>query len=99
MYWRGHVEAWRRSGLSQAGYCRQEAISLKSFGYWKRRLEAEIHEVTSKPAIVPVSFIPLAATKTSEPVLLFAGGYQIELHGDFCTMALKKLLSVLDQTR
>jgi hypothetical protein len=37
-FWSGHVREWKRSGLSQAGYCRKHRISIKSFAYWKRKL-------------------------------------------------------------
>lgn len=29
--WRDHIEAWQGSGLKQADYCRQHAISYKTF--------------------------------------------------------------------
>jgi len=32
--WLGHVEQWRTSGLSQAGYCAREGLSVSAFGYW-----------------------------------------------------------------
>ena len=34
--WRRHVKAWRKSGLSQADYCRQQNINPKTFSTWKR---------------------------------------------------------------
>jgi len=46
---------------------------------------------------VPLPVIQLSPARPSEPVVLVAGGYQIELRGDFCVTALKKLLSILGQ--
>ena len=39
--WRRHIEAWSRSGLSQAEYCRRHGLQRKAFSRWKRRLEQE----------------------------------------------------------
>ncbi len=36
--WRGRVEAWRSSGLSQGAFCREQRISPSALSYWKRRL-------------------------------------------------------------
>ncbi len=32
--WLGHVQRWRRSGLTRAAYCSREALSLSAFCYW-----------------------------------------------------------------
>jgi hypothetical protein len=39
--WRGHFEAWRRSGLTQREYCERHGLSLKSFGNWRGQLKRE----------------------------------------------------------
>ncbi|WP_459254585.1 IS66 family insertion sequence element accessory protein TnpA [Xanthomonas euvesicatoria] len=36
--WAEHVQAWRVNGLSQVAWCREQGLSLASFGYWRRRL-------------------------------------------------------------
>lgn len=36
-YWKCHLSAWRKSGLSQAEYARQRKISPKSLSYWSSR--------------------------------------------------------------
>lgn len=38
-YWRGHSEAWKLSGLTQAEYCARHNISLKNFGNWRAQLK------------------------------------------------------------
>lgn len=38
-YWRGHSEAWKLSGLTQADYCKRHNISLKNFGNWRAQLK------------------------------------------------------------
>lgn len=52
--WKGHMEAWGRSGLTQAGYCREHELSLASFGYWRRRLRASAHTKSDRSALVPI---------------------------------------------
>lgn len=37
-FWRGHLQRWQRSGLSQAQYCRQQQLSAAAFGWWKGQL-------------------------------------------------------------
>ena len=36
--WKGHLAAWRSSGLTQVAYCKQHGLSLAGFGYWRRTL-------------------------------------------------------------
>ncbi|WP_445013420.1 IS66 family insertion sequence element accessory protein TnpA [Maridesulfovibrio hydrothermalis] len=38
--WKKHINAWENSGVSQAEYCRKNGISVKTFGYHKRRMAA-----------------------------------------------------------
>lgn len=37
--WQSHIQAWQRSGLSQAGYCQQHELVVSRFGYWRRKLQ------------------------------------------------------------
>lgn len=39
--WTRVVGAWRRSGRSQAAYCREHDLNYATFGAWKRRLDQE----------------------------------------------------------
>jgi hypothetical protein len=39
-FWLGHLQRWRRSGLSQSHYCRQRRLSVAAFGWWKGQLSA-----------------------------------------------------------
>jgi len=39
--WRSHIQAWRRSGLSQAAYCRDHDLVCSQFGYWRRKLRSD----------------------------------------------------------
>jgi hypothetical protein len=39
-FWQRHLQRWKRSGLSQAQYCRRHHLSAPAFGWWKGRLSA-----------------------------------------------------------
>ncbi len=36
-YWQGLLAAWSKSGLTQTEFCRQQKISVATFGWWKAR--------------------------------------------------------------
>jgi transposase len=66
--WRGHLAAWRTSGLSQAAYCRQHGLTQNDFSWWKREIARRA--VAAAPAFVPVSIAPpLSAPHAFELVL------------------------------
>jgi hypothetical protein len=37
-WWAVHIEAWRRSGLSRAAYCRDHRLQPKTFGDWLKKI-------------------------------------------------------------
>jgi hypothetical protein len=39
--WRRWLAKWRRSGLTQAEFCRRFGLKAVTFAWWKRRLSAE----------------------------------------------------------
>jgi len=48
-FWQNHIAQWQSSGLSQASYCRQQALLTHQFSYWKRKFLADREPVTSEP--------------------------------------------------
>ncbi len=54
-FWEKHIEKWESSGLSQAEYCRQNGVNIKSFHHWKRRAG----HLCCKPVLVE---LPLPGT-------------------------------------
>ena len=75
--WLGHVEAWRKSELSQAEYCRIHGLNPKTFSTWTRR-KLSIAQIDLIPVEVTQSAAPITATETTL-VLRFTGGAQLEL--------------------
>jgi hypothetical protein len=39
VFWQHHIAQWQVSGVSQAGYCRQQELCTHQFSYWKRKLQ------------------------------------------------------------
>lgn len=59
-YWRGHVDAWRESGLSAQGYARRHGLYKNSIRYWHKKFS--LHSASS-PVISDLSSV--SALKTS----------------------------------
>ena len=80
--WQSHVEAWRKSGLSQADYCRQQSLNAKSFSVWVRRCQHELSMNKDAPLeIIPIQVAPSvpAAPAQACMTLRFPRGAQLEL--------------------
>ncbi len=78
--WRRHVDAWRKSELSQAEYCRLHGLNPKTFSTWTwRKLSiAPNAQIDLIPVEVTPSAAPITPTETTM-VLRFTSGVQLEL--------------------
>ena len=95
-FWRRHIATWQRSGLSQAEYCRRNALPIKSFGYWKRKSdESSSGELKFFPLVVS----PPLRSEVSSSVLLTLQGkrFAIKIDEDFSPSLLKKLILSLEE--
>ena len=69
--WNRLIERQAESGLSQAGFCRSEAVPLSTFQYWKRRLRHEKRPeptASEAPLFTPLGELPPAEPADDEPV-------------------------------
>jgi hypothetical protein len=68
-YWRALIEECRRSGVSQAEFCRQRGIPPGTLGYWKCILAREARRgrppARSRPE--PLSFLPVQVALPPPP--------------------------------
>ena len=48
-FWQLHIKQWQASGLSQAEYCRQQALVIHQFTYWKHKFLADQDAVELNP--------------------------------------------------
>lgn len=87
-YWQAQVEAQRRSGLSQAAFCRRRGFRKGTFGFWKWKLTREAdgdrrHGValmthpTGPPSFVPIQIPPALGPRAREPVRTPEGEIEI----------------------
>ncbi len=75
-YWQEHLDAWNRSGLTQAAYCISHGLSTKSFYRWRRKEKESV--AAGKPlTLVPVS---VGVSAAQDVIRLHSpGGWRIEL--------------------
>ena len=76
-FWRRHLKAQARSGLSVAAYCRRHGLREYGFYWWRR-------ELAQRDAAVPAAFVPVrvAAELPAVAEEQELGGIEIVLPGD-----------------
>jgi len=87
-YWQRHIEKWSQSGLSQAAYCRECNLKIKSFTYFKSRLKKNL----------PVQFVQVPVEPVQLPLFLklnIGSSFQIEIPDGFSQSTLTQVLQVL----
>jgi hypothetical protein len=104
-WWRGHVDGWQKSGISQRDYCEAHGLALSTFQLWRRRLMAD------RPTVVPVEIVPVAHAASSPylvlsrseqaappPIVLVVGRgrYRLELSDGLSGATLRTVLNVLE---
>jgi hypothetical protein len=80
-FWQRHVEAHRRSGLSQAAYCARRGLRKGTLSFWRWKLAREAAPAVRRRAAAPIAptrFIPVRLTPepTSTPPSV---GLELEL--------------------
>jgi hypothetical protein len=67
-FWKGHLEGWRGSGMTQEAYCRQQGLSFTAFARNRNRINRQ-HKAS---AGTTTTFVPVAiklAQQIVEPKL------------------------------
>lgn len=93
-HWQHHLLTWKKSGLTQAEYCRRNQLSIKCFTYWKSKTEK------SGPSIkfVPVPVSPARGPKESSELAFVLGDrYRVEVGDGFNPETFEKLVRVLSR--
>lgn len=88
--WRQHIEAWQRSGLSQAEYCAEQQINVRTF-------TARLSDYRKFPATVSSALIPVQVepAPTEAIVLTHAQGHRLELPASASASWVAELLRCL----
>lgn len=78
-FWKRHVEAWSRSGLTQAAYCSKHGLTRKSFYRWRGIAKKAKSATASAPSLtlVPVNVAPTLIDGGVQ--LRSPGGWKVEL--------------------
>lgn len=97
-FWRGHVEGWRRGGLSQREYCGHHGLALSTFTLWRRQLlSAPAVTHIPEPAVEIVPLRRMACAGEAPVVLILGGGqYRLELQGGFQAETLRAVIAALE---
>ncbi len=74
--WRHHIEAWQRSGLSQAAYCAEQQLNVRTFS--ARLSDSRKLPQLDSTALIPVQIQPQPAV-TEVMVFTHAQGHRLEL--------------------
>lgn len=96
--WRTHIDAWQKSGLSRAEYCRQNNLSPHALGYWHKKYE--------KSGQVGMTLVPVPLTgklKVMEPLawhstlkVEIGNGFKVEVADGFTPATLTRLVATLE---
>jgi len=103
--WSERIFNWEESGLSQTQFCINHGINLRTFQYWKRKLDIP-EDLSSKRSgdrsvkIVQVQHEQLLsgqfhATGQCRSMIVHFREASIELEDNFCGDALSRLFRVL----
>ena len=87
-YWQRHIEQCSQSRLSQAAYCREHNLKIKSFTYFKSRLKKNL----------PVQFVQVPVEPVRVPSFLklnIGSGFQVEIPDGFSPITLTQVLQVI----
>ncbi len=97
-HWKAHLQAWKKSGLSQVEYCKQHELNKGQFWYWKGKLLSSKNNTVN---FVPVLVDPLQKkikeqnTDHSGVVLFLRGDIRVELDNDFNSNVLKNVVALI----
>jgi hypothetical protein len=87
-FWQKHITAWKKSGLSQDVYCRNQKIKKSTLGYWITKLSREKGFVEVPVNLPSVNEVEITINKNIRIQLL--KGYSPEL--------VTRLLKTLEET-
>lgn len=97
-FWRAHIRAWGKSGLSQNDYCRRNQLKNNQFGYWKKKMaEQSGRAVSFIPVPVDKPLPAFAGGKSSGLTVVLRNGIGIQLDNDFTAAALSQVIALLGE--
>jgi hypothetical protein len=98
-HWRALLAAQSQSGLSVAGWCREEGVPVKSFYYWRRKSSEPDQPQSCVGTAVPAhGWIAVAPESLEEgrPLTLRVGSVSIDVSNGFDRRLLSDVLGLLE---
>jgi hypothetical protein len=92
-HWLKHIEAWQRSGLSQAAYCRQASINANSFS--GRLSEFRAQGMSALPELIPVQIKDDEPSSLASVLVLTIQDCRLELPTSVSAQWLSQLMRCL----
>ncbi len=72
--WEQRLEQWRKSGLSQVNWCRQQNLNAHQLTYWKLKLQPRKDQDKLIPLVVSQPPEPLE----NHPIIIHLGNARLE---------------------
>ena len=95
-FWKAHVGAWRRSGLSQNEYCRQNNLRKNQLGYWKNKLGRQAVATNFVPVPIPAQEQKAEAGGSASGITIcLEAGMSIKVENDFTAETLARVVAAL----
>ena len=99
-FWRPHVIALAKSGLSRSEYCRRHTLSYHAMTYWLRKsIPAAINTSSSITLVEVPPRLPVIVPSSPSLRLYIGSSYTIELEANFDEVTLARTLAVLERGR
>jgi hypothetical protein len=93
-HWKAHIEAWQSSGLSQAGFCRQQGLNYHSFSARLCEFRTQGKSLSlAQPVLLPIHVQPPASPEVG---MVLHHGKGLELPATVSALWLAELLRCLD---
>lgn len=98
-YWSGLLSEWKRSGLSQAEFCRRRGIKAVTLAWWKRQLPSSWGDPVqaggrAKDRFVEVQLPSLVSMPAYE--IMLARGRSIRVGSQFDSEVLTRLIAAVE---
>lgn len=94
-HWKGHIEGWRSSGMTQTAYCIEHQLKGHQFSYWKRRFVQTESGITFVPVKIQRTLASQARASSATMRLIVGGDLAIDIEPDFDSKFLRRLISTL----
>ena len=96
VYWKRHVEAFQKSGMSRVAYCEQNELKVYRLDYWRHRFPDLTRKGADRgPTWIPVEVKEDAGRETGESINLKIGRVEIEIRRGFDRELLAEILGVV----